>query len=63
MLNEEDNVEYPLGVEGNAPDEGDGSEFLCAAGMDEVNTIHGVEVEEVDITRNANTRQRDFVIL
>ncbi len=31
LLNEEDNVEYPLGVEGNAADEVDGSELLCAA--------------------------------
>jgi hypothetical protein len=28
LLNEEDNVEYPLGVEGNTPDEEDDSELL-----------------------------------
>jgi hypothetical protein len=28
--------------------------------MDKVNTILGVEVEEVDITRNADTRQKGF---
>ncbi len=60
LLNEEDNVKDPLGVEGNTPNEGDGSELLHAAGMDGVNTIHGVEVEEVNITRNADTRQEGF---
>jgi hypothetical protein len=41
LLDEEDNVEYPLGVGGNSPDEGDGSELLRAAGINVVNTIHG----------------------
>jgi hypothetical protein len=60
LLDEEDNVKYPLGVEGNAPHDGDGSELLRTAGMDKVNTILGVEVEEVNITRNADTRQEGF---
>ncbi len=38
LHNEEDNIDYPLDVEGKSPDEGDGSELLHAAGMIEVNT-------------------------